>query len=84
MNMILEQLLQELAKKSDCINWTQVAPTDNLQIQLAGEPIDYFCDIIPDKILEHITTETNKYAVQVNPNKLLNMTKEELEEFIGI
>lgn len=84
MNMILEQLLQELAEKSDCINWTQVAPTDNLQIQLAGEPIDYFRDIITDKILEHITTETNKYAVQANSNKLLNMTKEELEEFIGI
>ena len=56
-------------------------PLGQLPIQ---EPIDYFRDIIGDELIAHIVSESNIYASQIDINKPLNLTVEELEQFIGI
>ena len=48
------------------------------------EPIYYFRKLISNDILNHILEETNKYSVQINPDKPLKLSKDELEQFIGI
>ena len=56
-------------------------PLGQLPIQ---EPIDYFRDIIGDELIAHIVSESNIYASQIDINKPLNLTVEELDQFIGI
>ena len=56
-------------------------PLRKLKIQ---EPIDYFRDIFGDELIVHIVSESNYYALQIDVNKPLNLTCEELEQFIGI
>ena len=56
-------------------------PLGQLPIQ---EAIDYFRDIIGDELIAHIFSESNIYASQIDINKSLNLTVEELEQFIGI
>ena len=56
-------------------------PLGQLPIQ---EAIDYFRDIIGDELIAHIVSESNIYAPQIDINKPLNLTVEELEQFIGI
>ena len=47
------------------------------------EPINYFRDFFDNEILEHIVEQSNIYAIQRNPNKPLNLDRNELEQFIG-
>ena len=56
-------------------------PLGKLPIQ---EPIDYFRDIFGVELIVHIVSESNNYALQIDVNKSLNLTCEELEQFIGI
>ena len=49
-----------------------------------SNPIDFFRHFFTDYILEFICDESNKYAIQVDPTKPLHLTKNELEQFIGI
>ena len=56
-------------------------PLGQLPIQ---EPIDYFSVIIGDELIAHNVYESNIYASQIDINKPLNLTVEELEQFIGI
>ena len=56
-------------------------PLGQLPIQ---EPINYFRDIIGDELIAHIVSVSNIYASQIDINKPLNLTVEELEQFIGI
>ena len=60
-------------------------PLGQLPIQ---EPIDYFrdilCDIFSDELIAHVASESNIYASQIDVNKSLALTSEELEQFIGI
>ena len=56
-------------------------PLGQLPIQ---EPIDYFSVIIGDELIAHIVYESNIYPSQIDINKPLNLTVEELEQFIGI
>ena len=67
----------EVKKLSFCGN----PPLGKLPIQ---EPIDYFRDIFGDELIVHIVSESNNYALQIDVNKPLNLTCEELEQFIGI
>ena len=48
------------------------------------EPYEYFNAIFTEEIKQHLVNESNKYAIQVNPNKPLSLTKLEFEQFIGI
>ena len=48
------------------------------------EPIDYFRDIINYELIARIIKESNTYAAQVDIDKPLNLTSDELEQFIGI
>ena len=56
-------------------------PLRKLTIQ---EPIHYFRDIFGNELIVHIVSESNYYALQIDVNKPLNLTCEELEQFIGI
>ena len=47
-------------------------------------PIVYFREIIDDGILNMIVEQSNLYSTQQNVNKPLHLTKEELEQFLGI
>ena len=49
-----------------------------------SEPIAFFQYFSTDEILQLISGESNKYAIQISPNKPLLLTKDELEQFIGI
>ena len=55
-----------------------------LQVLPLQEPIDYFRDIINDELIARIVEESNTYAAQVDINKPLNMTSDELEQFTEI
>ena len=46
-------------------------------------PIEYICMFFTDDMLEHLAFESNKYGTEKNSNSP-NITKEELETFIGI
>ena len=55
-----------------------------LQVLPLQEPIDYFRDIINDELIARIVEASNTYAAQVDIDKPLNLTSDELEQFIGI
>lgn len=46
-------------------------------------PYDYFSKLFPDELLNHIITETTRYAVQLGKDNL-QITKEELQIYLGI
>ena len=48
------------------------------------EPIDFYQKFFDNSILDVIVEESNKYAIQVNPAAPLKLTRDELEQFIGI
>ena len=48
------------------------------------EPIDFYQKFLDNSILDVIVEEPNKYAIQVNPAAPLKLTRDELEQFIGI
>lgn len=48
-----------------------------------GRPIHYFKLFFSNDLLSLITEQSNLYACQTNPNQPLNLTKSELEIFIG-
>lgn len=50
---------------------------------ILGSPIDYFRQFFDSDLLDIIVRESNIYSVQKNPNKPLNISKTELEQFIG-
>ena len=47
-------------------------------------PVDYFRRFFPGEILGEIAHQSNLYALQKNPNKALNLTISELEQWLGI
>ncbi|XP_046688212.1 piggyBac transposable element-derived protein 1-like [Homalodisca vitripennis] len=47
-------------------------------------PVDYFKDFFDNDLLTLIATQSNLYSVQKNPNKPLNTSEKEVEQFIGI
>ena len=55
--------------------FTKNPPLGQLPIQ---EPINYFRDIIGDELIAHIVSRSNIYASQIDINKPLNLTIEEL------
>ncbi|KAL6485882.1 hypothetical protein MHYP_G00052740 [Metynnis hypsauchen] len=46
-------------------------------------PYQYFKNLLSDNLFELIVKESNLYSIQCNPNKPLNLTIEELEQFFG-
>uniref|UniRef100_A0A3Q4MXL3 PiggyBac transposable element-derived protein domain-containing protein n=1 Tax=Neolamprologus brichardi TaxID=32507 RepID=A0A3Q4MXL3_NEOBR len=46
-------------------------------------PLQYFRKFFSEDILEVIVEESNLYAIQWDPNKPLNLTTNELEQFLG-
>ena len=95
---LLPQSKTESSKKTkkQALQWKTANPADIIlkDILLTGsppigslplqEPIDYFQDIISDEVTMRIVEESNRYAAQVDTNKPLSLTSDELEQFIGI
>lgn len=48
-----------------------------------ARPIHYFQNYFSNDLLDHIVDQSNLYSVQNDPNKPLQLTREELEIFIG-
>lgn len=46
-------------------------------------PLQYFRKFFSEDILQVIVEESNLYAIQCDPNKPLNLTTNELEQFLG-
>ena len=63
------------------IPFTGNPPLASLPLQ---EPVDYFWDIISDEVIMGIVEESNRYVAQVDIDKPLSLTPDELEQFIGI
>ncbi|XP_066970861.1 heterogeneous nuclear ribonucleoprotein U-like isoform X7 [Macrobrachium rosenbergii] len=47
-------------------------------------PIEYFEELLDSSMKKLLVEESNKYAIQNDPNKPLNLTMDELEKFIGM
>ena len=63
------------------IPFTGNPPLGSLPLQ---EPVDYFWDIVRGEVIMGIVEESNRYAAQVDIDKALSLTSDELEQFIGI
>ncbi|KAL2085795.1 hypothetical protein ACEWY4_019115 [Coilia grayii] len=48
------------------------------------EPIQYFERLLGRDVFEDVATQTNLYAVQVDPSKPLNVSVDEIQQFFGI
>lgn len=46
-------------------------------------PVEYFRTFFDDSILEHIVEQSNLFSMQCNINKPLQLTTDELEQFLG-
>ncbi|KAL2104215.1 hypothetical protein ACEWY4_001083 [Coilia grayii] len=67
---------------------TSTSPYPEWQGQLATadeikSPLQYFREFFSKEILEVIVQESNLYAIQKDPSKPLNLTVNELEQFLG-
>lgn len=76
-------------KKQDPDNVKKVSlnfeMTQSIEEDMANwEPIEFYQKFMDNFILDLIVEESNKYAVQRNPAALLKLTRNELEQFIGI
>ena len=81
--------------KKQALQWKTANPADLISkdIPFTGNPpfgslplqetVDYFCDIISDKVVMCIVEESNRYTGQIDIDKPLNLTSDELEQFIG-
>ena len=58
-----------------------IPPLNNLPLQ---KPIEYFRNIITDELLLKMVEESNKYVLQIDIKKPSNLSKAELEQFLGI
>ena len=81
-----QQALQwKTAKLGDVIlkdiPFTGNPPLESLTL---SEPVNYFRNIISDEVIMRIFEDSNRYAAQVYTDKPLNLTFDELEQFIGI
>lgn len=47
-------------------------------------PVDNFRKFFDDNIVKIIVEQSNLYSIQNNPNKPLNLTSKELEQYIGV
>ena len=70
--------------KSIDIPFTAQEPDMDVDFGVQREAITYFRHYLDDDILNKICEESNRYALQCNLNKPLNLTKGELEQFFGI
>ncbi|XP_046402676.1 piggyBac transposable element-derived protein 3-like [Ischnura elegans] len=62
-----------------CPLWLgQIDPAESVK-----PPVDYFLEIFDREIITHIVEQSNLYALQVNVNKPLNVSPEEIEQFLG-
>ena len=48
------------------------------------QPLQYFRLFFTDEFMQLLVYQSNLYSAQVNPNKFLNITTEELEQWLGI
>ena len=48
------------------------------------EPLDYFKNFIDENILEEIVYYSNLYFIHNNPDKALNLTAHELEQWLQL
>lgn len=48
------------------------------------EPIEYFRCLLSRNIIEEMVFQSNLYAIQCDPTMPLNVTFEEMEQFLGI
>ncbi|XP_041920584.1 piggyBac transposable element-derived protein 2-like [Alosa sapidissima] len=51
---------------------------------MVREPIEYFESLLGRDVFEDMATQTNLYAVQEDPNKPLNASVGEIQQFFGI
>lgn len=60
--------------------WLDLLPGTNE----VDTPVDYFRKFFDDNIVKIIVEQSNLYAIQKNPNRPLNLTSKELEQYIGV
>ena len=59
--------------------------TGSLPVPLTTkDPTEYVKQFLTDELLDYITDQSNLYSVQVNPNKSLQLSRNELSNFIGM
>ncbi|KOB65098.1 putative piggybac transposable element-derived, partial [Operophtera brumata] len=47
-------------------------------------PLQFFKYLFTDEMFQHITQETLRYATEKRPEKPMNLTEKEIEQFVGI
>ncbi|KAG5894229.1 hypothetical protein JTB14_002278 [Gonioctena quinquepunctata] len=97
-NLQEESKSKQSMPKKDKIIWTEkkLKEYDADKFSFLGEtglpecfdtlesPVKFFSLLFPDDLLDLIVVESNLKSVQDNVNKPANITKNELEQFIGI
>ncbi|XP_066970073.1 piggyBac transposable element-derived protein 3-like [Macrobrachium rosenbergii] len=73
---------------------TKKSDVDSLEKDFTGQvyagdgsvrsPIEYFEELLDNTMKKLLVEESNKYAMQNDPNKPLNLTMDEFEKFIGM
>jgi hypothetical protein len=46
-------------------------------------PVEYFRQLLDDTILDNAVYQTNFYSIQKNASRLINVDKNEIEQFFG-
>ncbi|KAJ8888934.1 hypothetical protein PR048_008428 [Dryococelus australis] len=86
---------EKCQKKKSTLEWTVVSPEVSEKMPVVWEdssspvrkvdlPIDYFGYFFDDSLLNIIVEQSSLFSVQKNVNRPLNLTKNELEQFLGI
>ena len=85
--------MHEIVPSSSRLLWLQRNSSDCTREYLGPEhefpnslkqPLQYFRLFFTDEFMQLLVYQSNLYSAQVNPNKLLNITTEELEQWLGI
>ena len=79
-----QRIKREECQPPDVLNITFTETPVDVNLDECSDPIAFFRYFFTDEILQYICDESNKYAIQPNPNKPLLLTKDKLEQFIGI
>ena len=87
--------VERQTKRSTAQNWRKEELTSevpifypptglNSPILQLNAPYSYFKNFITDEFLDLIVQQTNLYSAQQNVNKPLNVTKNEIEQWLGL
>ena len=78
------RLLWWQGNSSDCTREYEYFTPEHEFPNFLKQPLQYFRLFSTDEFMQLLVYQSNLYSAQINPNKLLNITTEELEQWLEI